>query len=292
MADAQIHASQKHWFERQGPPRTIVTDDLKGLPDLWTQCSGCQRVQTHERMQAALWVCPSCHTHLRMPAAERIQNLADPGSAWLWPDNLVAQDKLGFMDERSYASRLEQTRASTGRNDAIHAATITLGGRRAELAVMDFAFMGGSMGAVVGEQLTRTIERGIQRKVPVIIVCASGGARMQEGVLSLMQMAKVSAALAELRDRAKQPYFSVLTHPTTGGVAASFAMLGDVILAEPGALIGFAGPRVIKQTIGAELPPGFQRAEFLEAHGMVDRIVPRARLRQELSFLLACFSAR
>lgn len=227
-----------------------------------------------------------------MPAAERIQSLADPGSAWLWPDNLVAQDKLGFVDERSYASRLEQTRVSTGRKDAIHAATITLEGRRVELAVMDFAFMGGSMGAVVGEQLTRTIERGIQRKVPVIIICASGGARMQEGVLSLMQMAKVSAALSALRDRAKQPYFSVLTHPTTGGVAASFAMLGDVILAEPGALIGFAGPRVIKQTIGAELPPGFQRAEFLEAHGMVDRIVPRARLRQELSFLLACFSAR
>lgn len=292
MADQSMSASQQSWFERRGPPRHAVTDDLKGLPELWTQCTGCQAVLANERLQVVHWVCPGCETHLRMPAADRIQMLADPGSVQLWPDELVAQDTLGFVDEQPYSTRLKHSRDRTGRNDAVHAASITLGGQQAELAVMDFAFMGGSMGAVVGEQLTRTIERGIQLRVPVIIVCASGGARMQEGVLSLMQMAKVSAALAALRDQAGQPYFSILTHPTTGGVAASFAMLGDVILAEPGALIGFAGPRVIKQTIGQVLPPDFQRAEFLEAHGMVDRIVPRARLREELCFLLSCFSCR
>lgn len=216
----------------------------------------------------------------------RIRSLLDPGSVTLHDQDLFSLDPLGFQDSRPYPERLSAAMGKTGQTDALIAASGTLGGIPVELGAFDFAFLGGSMGSVVGERITRLVERAIDRRHPVVLISASGGARMQEGVLSLMQMATTSAALAELKDVAGMPYLSVLTHPTTGGVAASFAMLGDVILAEPGALIGFAGPRVIEQTIGHSLPEGFQTAEYLLEHGMIDKIVHRKDLRDTLERLL------
>lgn len=222
-----------------------------------------------------------------MDAEARVAMLIDPDTESERHDtHLHSVDALGFKDSKTYPDRIRAADKKTGRNDAFLSVSGTIEGLEVELGVMDFAYMGGSMGSVVGEMLTRLYERAYERERPAIVVCASGGARMQEGVLSLMQMAKTSAALGRLQNQGKMPYISVLTHPTTGGVAASFAMLGDVILAEPAALIGFAGARVIEQTIGQQLPEGFQTAEYLLDTGMVDRIVPRDELRATIANVL------
>jgi acetyl-CoA carboxylase carboxyl transferase subunit beta len=230
-------------------------------------------------------VCPRCGHHHPLPARERLDLLVDPGSFEPAPGRLQPRDPLGFVDSKGYADRLRAAQDKTGYADAALVGRARIDGRTVCVGALAFEFMGGSMGSVVGELITRVFEDALQRRCPAIVSSASGGARMQEGILSLMQMAKTSAALRRLKD-AGLPYISVLHHPTTGGVAASFAMQGDLIVAEPGALIGFAGPRVIEQTIRQTLPPGFQRAEFLLEHGMLDMIVPRAELRQRLGFLL------
>ncbi|NOY25217.1 MAG: acetyl-CoA carboxylase carboxyltransferase subunit beta [Oligoflexia bacterium] len=257
-------------------PRNSKSDG----PQLWSKCPSCKALLYNEELLEKVRVCARCGHHLRLNAAQRIASLTDADSFVRLDAQLRPLDPLAFVDSKPYSQRLLLSQQKTGELDAYLAGAATLDGRPIQIGAFDFAFMGGSMGSVVGELITRQIERGVAQRQPVVIVSASGGARMQEGVLSLMQMAKTSAALARLRDEARQPFISILTHPTTGGVAASFSMLGDVILAEPQALIGFAGPRVIEQTIGETLPDGFQTSEYLLDHGMVDRIVPRAELRQ------------
>jgi len=277
----------RRWFEqrkdfigRAKPPEEDTT------PDLWTRCPSCGEMLYNEALEQNLQVCMACGHHLPLGAEARLEALCDPGSLVHHDTELVAVDALGFVDSKPYAKRIEQTRAKAGRNDAFVSVSATLDGLPVEVGCFDFRFMGGSMGSVVGECITRLYERATERRVPAIVISASGGARMQEGVLSLMQMAKTCAALARLQDEAGMPYVSILTHPTTGGVAASFAMLGDLIVAEPGALIGFAGPRVIQQTIGQELPEGFQTSEYLLEHGLIDAIVERTELRRVLSRVL------
>ena len=277
----------RRWFEQRrefvARPRDAAAGDT---PDLWTRCPGCQAALFNETLAEADGVCPACGHHFRIDASARLKLLCDADSIVVKDQGLIPVDALAFVDSKPYRKRIDATRRSLGINDAYLAASASVMGVDVEVGAFEFRYMGGSMGSVVGEVITRQVERAIARKVPAIIVSASGGARMQEGVLSLMQMAKTSAALARLKDEAHCPYISVLTHPTTGGVAASFAMLGDVILAEPGALVGFAGQRVIEQTIGEALPPGFQTAEYLLDHGMVDRIVPRGELRSTIGGLL------
>ena len=238
-----------------------------------------------EEQEKALRVCPLCGHHFPMSRAERLAMIADPGSFVEWDRDVYSIDFLGFVGAASYQEKLESNRRKTGEVDAVTCGRARLSGRAIALGVMDFEFLGASMGSVVGEKITRLIERGTAEKLPVIVVCASGGARMYEGMMSLMQMAKTSGALARHAD-AGLPYIPVLTHPTTAGVMASFAPLGDVILAEPGALIGFAGARVIKETIHQDLPPGFQRPDFLLKHGLLDQIVPRGELKATLARLL------
>ncbi len=278
----------RRWFEQRkefkARPRGVV--ETAESPDLWTLCPSCSEALFNETLVDNQHVCPLCDHHFRLGADDRIASLCDPGVAEVHDTDLVSVDPLRFVDSKPYDQRVLASRTKTGRNDAFVSLSTSVEGIEVELGVFDFRFLGGSMGSVVGEQITRLYERATERRRPAIIVSASGGARMQEGVLSLMQMAKTCAALARLREEARMPYLSVLTHPTTGGVAASFAMLGDVILAEPGALIGFAGPRVIRETIGEELPEGFQTAEYLLEHGMIDRIVPRRDLRRTLARLL------
>ena len=240
-----------------------------------------------EALEANLQVCSACGYHMRIGAMERLVSMLDEGELVFHDEELGPVDALGFVDSKPYTRRIEATQDKVGRRDAFIAVSGRLKGIPVEVGCFDFRFMGGSMGSVVGELVTRVYERAAERGCPAIVISASGGARMQEGVLSLMQMAKTCAALARLQDEAGMPYISVLTHPTTGGVAASFAMLGDLILAEPGALIGFAGPRVIEQTIGQSLPDGFQTSEYLLEHGMVDRIVSRTELRDVLGSTLA-----
>jgi acetyl-CoA carboxylase carboxyl transferase subunit beta len=234
-------------------------------------------------------VCKHCGHHHRMPTEARIRLIVDEGS---WQENdiaLISDDPLGFrVDDQRYRDQLRSAAKKTGFNDAYRSGSAAVGGYACELGFFDFAFMGGSMGSVVGEKITRQFERAIERRRPAVVFCASGGARMQEGVLSLMQMAKTSAARSRMRE-ARVPYIAVLLHPTTGGVAASIAMLGDIIIAEPNALIGFAGPRVIEQTIRQQLPEGFQRSEFLLEHGMVDMIVSRLQLKDTLGRIFAWF---
>jgi acetyl-CoA carboxylase carboxyl transferase subunit beta len=253
--------------------------------DMWLKCLGCKEISFRKEVERNLNVCPKCEHHLRLTVEQRLAITIDRGT-WreLFAD-LAAGDPLGFVDTRPYPQRIESARQASGRNDAVVTGTGKIEGRTAAVAVMDFNFMGGSMGVVVGEKLARLMDHALKRRLPVVVFCASGGARMQEGVLSLMQMAKVSAAVARLRD-ARIPYLSVLCDPTTGGVAASFASLGDLNLAEPGAVIGFAGRRVIEQTTSQQLPEDFQTAEFLLAHGMLDAIVPRHKLRYTLGQLL------
>jgi acetyl-CoA carboxylase carboxyl transferase subunit beta len=254
-------------------------------PDMWTQCPGCAEMLFNKHLDKALRVCPSCGHHFRISAPARLEQLLDPGTFRERDAGLVSRDPLGFVDSKPYPDRLVGAQTATGRNDAAMWGFGALHGRRISICALDFTFMGGSMGSVVGEKVTRAAEGALAEGVPYVIVSASGGARMQEGTLALMQLVKTIAALEALR-AAGLPYVSVLADPTTGGVFASFAALGDVNVAEPNALIGFAGARVSAGTIAEELPPGFQRAEFLFEHGFVDRIVARADLREELAALL------
>jgi acetyl-CoA carboxylase carboxyl transferase subunit beta len=253
--------------------------------DLWTRCPGCQEMLYNKQLDKNLRVCPKCGHHFRLGAAARLALLLDRDSFHEYDAGLQSMDVLGFVDQKTYPERLDAARAATGTRDAAVWGTGSIAGTRLVTCVMDFGFMGGSMGTVVGEKVTRAAEYALQERLPLVIVSASGGARMQEGTLSLMQLAKTVAALARLAE-AEVPYISVLTDPTTGGVFASFAALGDINLAEPHSLIGFAGARVAAGTIAESLPEGFQRAEFLLEHGFVDLIVARAQLRDTLLGLL------
>jgi acetyl-CoA carboxylase carboxyl transferase subunit beta len=254
-------------------------------------CPSCHSHYRDEELDEALWVCPQCGHHFAVRARRRVEQLADRGTFEEQDKDLRSADPLGFFDLRAYTERIAEAEMATGLGDAIIAGAASIERRTCELAVMDFAFMGGSMGSVVGEKIARLGERSLERKYPLVLLSASGGARMQEGVLSLMQMAKTSAVLAQLAER-RIPYVSILTNPTTGGVSASFAMLGDAILAEPGAVVGFAGPRVIKQTIGQDLPEGFQTSEFLLDHGMLDAVVHRRDLKRTVGQLLRHMSGQ
>ncbi|MCB9675990.1 MAG: acetyl-CoA carboxylase carboxyltransferase subunit beta [Alphaproteobacteria bacterium] len=271
----------RRWFEQRkefvGRARPAEGQDT---PDLLTRCPSCNEPVYNEALAENKQVCPLCGHHFRLGAMKRLELLCDPDTTPVHHDDALAPvDALGFVDSKPYGKRIEVARSKTGRNDAFVSITGRVGGIDCEIGCFDFRYMGGSMGSVVGELITRLFERAAEHERPAIVISASGGARMQEGVLSLMQMAKTCAALARLQDEAGMPYISVLTHPTTGGVAASFSMLGDLIIAEPEALIGFAGPRVIEQTIGQQLPEGFQTSEYLLEHGMIDLIVPRDQLR-------------
>ncbi len=245
------------------------------------KCPGCAVTHFIRDLEENRMVCPKCGHHLKVYSLQRLQQLFDDGQFEETDADLRSPDPLRFVDQKPYAARLRDTHGKTGLWDAVRCATGRMGGMDVVVAALDYRFIGGSMGSVVGEKIARAIDRALERRIPLILVSASGGARMMEGILSLMQMAKISAALARL-DEAGVPYLSVLTDPTTGGVTASFAMLGDLNIAEPGALIGFAGPRVIEQTIRQKLPGGFQRSEFLLQHGMLDRVVDRRQLRDFL----------
>jgi len=255
---------------------------------LWTQCPSCGEMLFNKQLIRNHNVCSKCDHHFRLGARERIELLVDKGSFTEHDTELVSGDPLTFTDQKPYPQRIEQSQAKSGEKDATICGSARIDENPVELAVMDFDFMGGSMGSVVGEKLTRAGERALANRTPLLIVSASGGARMQEGTLSLMQMAKILGALHRL-DEAGLPYFSILTDPTTGGVLASFASLGDIIFAEPNALIGFSGARVTSETIGEKLPKGFQRAEFVLEHGFVDQVVPRAQLRERIAFFLNAF---
>jgi acetyl-CoA carboxylase carboxyl transferase subunit beta len=276
------------WFKKERKPRTSERVKLEIPPDAWEKCDECGHIDIKERFIRALNVCPNCGHHRRISAQEYIDLLLDEGSWHEMDPKLHSADPLKF---ENYANRLEASIKKAGRLDAIRTGFGRLDGMSVDLGVMDFAFMGGSMGSVVGEKIARLARRSVDKGIPLIIVSASGGARMQEGVLSLMQMAKTSVVLAELAGKGV-PFISILTNPTTGGVSASYAMQGDVIIAEPGAVIGFAGPRVIKQTIGQDLPEGFQTAEFLLEHGMLDTVVPRSELRDTAAQLLRHMAGR
>jgi acetyl-CoA carboxylase carboxyl transferase subunit beta len=269
------------WFRKEKKPRVPRRERLEIPPDAWEKCEACGHTDLREKFVRNLNVCPNCDFHRRIRAHEYCNVLLDEG----WDETEVglrSADPLGFPE---YPQRLRKASTNAGDSDAMVTAAGTLGAIPVNLCVMDFAFMGGSMGSVVGEKIARAGQRSLERKQPLIIVSASGGARMQEGVLSLMQMAKASAVLSQVAERGI-PYVSLLTNPTTGGVSASYAMLGDLIIAEPGAVIGFAGPRVIKQTLGQDLPEGFQTAEFLLEHGMLDAVVHRRELKPTIGQLL------
>ncbi len=270
------------WFRRESGDVEATGEKRVRTEGLWVKCEGCRQIIWKKDLDANRNVCPKCERHFRIDARARIELLLDEGSFQLEDLNLSSSDPLKFVDVRPYSERLKKTQAETGLKDAIINAEGKLAGRPVMLSAMEYSFIGGSMGAVVGEVITRAIERSIAQRKPLIIVSASGGARMMEGVVSLMQMVKITAALARL-DEVKVPYISVLTDPTTGGVTASYAMLGDLNIAEPGALIGFAGPRVIEQTIRQKLPEGFQRSEFLLEHGMLDAIVHRKDMKNYIA---------
>ncbi|MGD0309376.1 MAG: acetyl-CoA carboxylase, carboxyltransferase subunit beta [Acidobacteriota bacterium] len=269
------------WFnkEKSALPASKEEDKTVHTEGLFIKCEGCRTIIWKKDLEANERVCPKCNHHARIDARSRLRMLFDEGVYEIQDGNLVSTDPLGFVDRQPYAQKLVAAREATKINDAAINASGKLGGRPTLISAMEIEFIGGSMGSVVGEMLTLAVERAARERLPLIIVSASGGARMQEGVFSLMQMAKISAALARLDD-VRMPFISLLTDPTTGGVTASFAMLGDLIIAEPRALIGFAGPRVIEQTIRQKLPKGFQRSEFLMEHGMIDAIVDRRDLRE------------
>ncbi|MGO8793709.1 MAG: acetyl-CoA carboxylase, carboxyltransferase subunit beta [Candidatus Sulfotelmatobacter sp.] len=266
------------WFKRESGEVDNSGKKTVRTEGLWVKCEGCRQIIWKKDLEENLNVCPKCQKHFRIDARARLALLMDENQYETFDGNLSSTDPLKFVDLKAYSTRLRQAQHDTGLKDAVINAKGKLLGRPVIASVMEYAFIGGSMGAVVGEMITRAVERAADSKTPLIIVSASGGARMMEGVVSLMQLAKISAALARL-DRLKVPYVSVLTDPTTGGVTASFAMLGDLNVAEPGALIGFAGPRVIEQTIRQKLPAGFQRSEFLLEHGMLDAVVHRKELK-------------
>ena len=277
------------WFSKK--PRIVPLDPIEGdtrpsrMQGLWSKCDACDEIVYRQEMEKNWNVCLACGHHMPWMARSRLNALLDEGTFEEFDRGLEPVDPLGFSDSKKYRDRLKSTRKALGENDAFISGVGRIEGRQVSVGCFVFEFMGGSMGSVVGEKVTRVFERAHELDCPAIVFSASGGARMQEGIFSLMQMAKTSAALARFRQTGK-PYISVLLHPTTGGVAASFSWLGDVILAEPKALIGFAGPRVIEQTIRQKLPEGFQRSEFLLEHGMIDAIVPRRELRQRLGQLV------
>ncbi|HUK24206.1 MAG TPA: acetyl-CoA carboxylase, carboxyltransferase subunit beta [Terriglobales bacterium] len=278
------------WFKRQSGELDTSGEKKVRTEGLWVKCEDCRQVIWKKDLAENLNVCPKCDKHFRIDARTRLAQLLDDGSYEVFDSGLSSTDPLKFMDLKAYGSRLKQAQADTGLKDAVINAQGKLNARPVIVSAMEYSFIGGSMGAVVGEAITRAIEKAAEARVPIVIISASGGARMMEGVVSLMQLAKISAALARL-DEAHVPYISVLTDPTTGGVTASFAMLGDVNIAEPGALIGFAGPRVIEQTIRQKLPQGFQRSEFLLEHGMLDAVVHRKDIKpyiaRALDFMVA-----
>lgn len=277
------------WFRRS--KENIATEtQKKDIPDgLWNKCEKCNEIIHKKELEQALFTCPKCHAHFRIGSQQYVDFLLDPHSFKEQDRKMRSSDPLKFVDTKPYKERIPEAIKKTGVYDAIRWGTGTIEKKPVVLAVMNFNFIGGSMGSVVGEKISRAIDKAWKSKAPLIIISASGGARMMEGALSLMQLAKTSTRLARLAE-AGIPYVSILTDPTTGGVTASYAMLGDVNIGEPGALIGFAGPRVIKQTIGKDLPPGFQRSEFLLEHGFLDMVVDRKDLRATLSKLLTHFS--
>lgn len=278
------------WFKKTRKPIEAQDKPSSRVPEgLWVKCPGCAQAIYNKDLAANLNVCPKCAHHFRVNATERLRMLFD--GEWTDHDpNLVSTDPLKFTDTKSYTSRLKSSQQSTGKKDAVIVGSGTLDGIETIIAAQEYAFIGGSMGVVVGEKITRGIEMAIARRCPMIIVCCSGGARMMEGALSLMQMAKISGALARL-DRARLPYIAVLTDPTTGGVSASFAMLGDLNIAEPKAQIGFAGPRIIEQTIRQKLPDGFQRSEFLIEKGMLDLVIDRREMKMIIARALRFMGA-
>jgi acetyl-CoA carboxylase carboxyl transferase subunit beta len=278
------------WFKRESGDLDNSGKKTVRTEGLWVKCENCRQIIWKKDLEENLNVCPKCEKHFRIDARTRLALLLDDNQYETFDGNLSSTDPLKFVDLKAYSTRLRQAEHDTGLKDAVINAHGKLLGRPVIASVMEYAFIGGSMGAVVGEMITRAVERAADSKTPLIIVSASGGARMMEGVISLMQLAKISAALARL-DEVKVPYVSVLTDPTTGGVTASFAMLGDLNIAEPGALIGFAGPRVIEQTIRQKLPAGFQRSEFLLEHGMLDAVVHRKELKPYIARALDFMAA-
>lgn len=276
------------WFKKI--KEGVTPQPKKEIPEgLWTKCEDCGEIIYVKELERNFWVCSKCKYHFRIKSIEYISLLLDEGQWEEFDQNLISADPLKFKDSKRYPDRIKDSRKKTELNDAIITGIGKIEGRKVSLGVMDFSFIGGSMGSVVGEKVARAIERSVEKKIPLVVVSCSGGARMQEGILSLMQMAKTSALLAKLH-KAGLPFISILTNPTTAGVMASFASLGDVIIAEPKALLGFAGPRVIQQTIGQELPEGFQSSEFFLEHGFVDLIVERIQLKKTVSQLLEYLS--
>jgi len=272
------------WFKRESADLDTSGERKVKTEGLWVKCDGCSKVIWKKDLDANFSVCTNCGKHFRIDAKTRLAQLFDNGEYTLYADDakLASTDPLKFTDLKSYSGRLKKTQAGTGMKDAIVTARGLINGRPAIITAMEYSFIGGSMGAVVGEVITRSVERATEERIPLVIISASGGARMMEGVISLMQLAKISAALARM-DEAGVPYISLLTDPTTGGTTASFAMLGDLNIAEPGALIGFAGPRVIEQTIRTKLPEGFQRSEFLLQKGFLDAVVERKDMKAYIS---------
>lgn len=279
------------WFaQKKKAPKDkhLEKDSLKFSPELWSKCPNCREVIYKKKLAENGHVCSYCRFHFRIGTALRIQFLTDEHSFKPIDEEVLPKDFLNFCDSKKYTERLEETQNSTRLKEAIVTGTAKIAGVKVCLGVMDFSFMGGSMGSVVGEKVTRLIEKSCSEKLPLVIVCATGGARMQEGILSLMQMAKTASALAKLEEK-KVPYIAIFSDPTTAGVLASYGMLADIIIAEPGALIGFAGPRVIEQTIRQKLPKGFQRAEYLLEHGMVDLVVDRSKVKETVEKILSWF---
>ena len=283
------------WFRRDKTPDEKLAPAANGerkvrTEGLWQKCEGCRQIIWKKDLEANWGVCPKCSWHSRIDAVTRLKLLLDDGEYREFDSGLRSSDPLGFVDSKPYAERLRASQESTHLSDALIAVEGKLAGRTVQLCVMEVKFIGGSMGSVVGEKIARAIDRSLHQRDPLIIVSASGGARMQEGAVSLMQMAKISSGLMKL-DEARLPFISILTDPTTGGVTASYAMLGDLNIAEPGALIGFAGPRVIEQAVRQKLPEGFQRSEFLLKHGMLDDVVPRTELKPYLARALKFLAA-
>jgi len=280
------------WFRKEKKPRELTSEKQTAIPEgLWIKCDECKEIVYRKEVEANFNVCPKCGYHFRISARERFDTLFDDGKYKEFASDIRSGDPLEFRDTKRYRDRLKVYENRAGKGDAVLCAEGKLDGMPVVVCAMEYSFMGGSMGSVVGEKITTAVERAIDKKEPLLIVSCSGGARMQEGILSLMQMAKISAALSKLAE-AGLPFISILSDPTTGGVTASYAMLGDLNIAEPRALIGFAGPRVIEQTIRQTLPEGFQRAEFLVEHGMVDLISPRSEMKPALARFLRIFAGK
>ncbi len=280
------------WLTNFVRPKLRAWVNKKEIPDnMWTRCPSCEQLLYARDLTESLQVCTHCNHHLRLRGKERLNMLFDSSNYTLLDTPAVPQDPLKFKDLKKYSDRLKEARAATGEDDALLIATGTIGGVTTVVAVFDFAFMGGSMGAAVGEGLVMAANKALSLKAPLVVIPASGGARMQEGILSLMQMPRTTIAILQLK-KARLPYITLLSDPTMGGVAASFAMLGDISIAEPGSMIGFAGARVIQQIVRESLPPGFQKAEYLKEHGMIDRVVARKYLKSEIGTILKLLMVR